>query len=74
MPNQRAESKVLIGGYIEEGLHKEVTGLAHSRGMSKTDFLLTLLTEEVERARARGEVPDEAPDGIVAGDSRAATP
>jgi hypothetical protein len=61
MPNQRAKSKVYLGGYVDKKLHARIVQLAKRAGMgdNKFGFVTQLLVEAIKR-RKRSK-PSKAP-------------
>jgi len=38
MPGQRAKNKVILGGYVDRALHREIVKLARIEGMANDRF------------------------------------
>lgn len=55
MPGQRAKNKVILGGYVDRDLHREIAQLAKMEGMAndRFGFVKKLILEAVDDRTGR---------------------
>jgi hypothetical protein len=65
MPGQRAKNKVILGGYVDRELHREIVRLARLEGMAhdRFGFVKKLILEAVDGRKAK---PETKPKGSKA--------
>lgn len=63
MPGQRAKNKVILGGYVDRTLYREIVKLARIEGMAhdRFGFVKKLILEAVESPPSRRSTRQKSP-------------
>lgn len=55
MPNQRSQTKVFLGGYVDKALKRQLIGMARDAGMdhNRFGFIMELISDPLKQRRKK---------------------